>query len=155
MGTASISLSLTYEAKRVKWPDITGQSKRPMPRKIKKIDSNPKDNQLCRRHLPRSCGGTRVPIAIIGIGTAGGPVATVAIASASVEATIVEATIVEATIVGATSVRAAAAVAVVLGNQRVGALGLVVAHLLAVAALDTRDCGIIVSKQADISTAPA
>ena len=146
MGTASISLSLTYEAKRVKWPDITNQSKRPMPRKIKKIDSNPKDNQLCRRHLPRSCGGTRVPIAIIGIGTAGGPVATVAIASASVEATIVRATSVGT----ATSVRA-----VVLGNQRVGALGLVVAHLLAVAALDTRDCGIIVSKQADISTAPA
>ena len=58
MGTASISLSLTYEAKRVKWPDITNQSKRPMPRKIKKIDSNPKDNQLCRRHLPRSGGGT-------------------------------------------------------------------------------------------------
>ncbi len=46
MGTASISLYLTYEAKRVKWPDITSQTKRPMPRKIKEIDSNPKDNQL-------------------------------------------------------------------------------------------------------------
>ena len=48
MGTASISLSQTSEAKRVKWPDITSQSKRPIPRKIKKIDSNSKDSQLCR-----------------------------------------------------------------------------------------------------------